>query len=113
VEFLNEQMDPAEVLAIEIKQFVGQNLKTLVPRVIGQTAIAEQKKRSARPSRQWDEQSFFEEMERKGGSESVRIARRILEWVRPKVTRIWWGRGSTAGTFIPVLEYGGANHQLF
>jgi hypothetical protein len=34
VEFLNSQMDPAEVLAIEVKQFVGENLKTLVPRVL-------------------------------------------------------------------------------
>lgn len=39
VEFLNGQMDPAEVLAVEIKQYVSQdsNLKTLVPRVVGQT----------------------------------------------------------------------------
>jgi hypothetical protein len=32
-------MDPAEVLAVEIKQYASQdsNLKTLVPRVVGQT----------------------------------------------------------------------------
>jgi hypothetical protein len=36
VEFLNRQMDPAEVLAVEIKQYVGEGLKTLVPEVIGQ-----------------------------------------------------------------------------
>ena len=35
VEFLNDQMDPAEVLAVEIKQFVGSGIQTLVPRVIG------------------------------------------------------------------------------
>lgn len=35
VEFLNEQMNPAEVLAMEIKQYTGQNLKTLVSRVVG------------------------------------------------------------------------------
>jgi len=38
VEFLKEQMDPAEVLAVEIKQFVGEDLKTLVPHVVGQTS---------------------------------------------------------------------------
>ena len=38
IEFLNEQMDPAEVLGVEIKQYVGEGMKTLVPRVIGQTA---------------------------------------------------------------------------
>ena len=36
-EFLNEITDPTEVLAVEIKHYVGQGLKTLVPRVIGQT----------------------------------------------------------------------------
>ena len=40
VEFLNSQMDPAEVLAVEIKQYLGETLKTLVPRVFGQTAEA-------------------------------------------------------------------------
>lgn len=44
VEFLNGQMGPAEVLAIEIKQFVGEGMKTLVPRVIGQTETARRKK---------------------------------------------------------------------
>ena len=44
IEFLNEQMDPAEVLGIEIKQYVGQGVKTLVPRLIGQTIEAQQKK---------------------------------------------------------------------
>ena len=46
VEFLNEQMDPAEVLAVEVQQYVntGENVpKTLVPRVFGQL----QKKRLA------------------------------------------------------------------
>lgn len=47
VEFLNKQMDPAEVLAVEIKQYVGQGIKTLVPRVMGQTAEAEVKKKKS------------------------------------------------------------------
>ena len=46
VEFLNEQMDPAEVLAVEVRQYVGQGVKTLVPRVVGQTAEAQQRKSS-------------------------------------------------------------------
>jgi hypothetical protein len=46
VEFLNLQMDPAEVLAIEVEQFVGRGLRTLVPRIIGQTAEAQRRKRT-------------------------------------------------------------------
>ena len=40
VEFLNRQMSPAEVLAVEIKQFTSERdsmVRTLVPRVIGQS----------------------------------------------------------------------------
>lgn len=41
IEFLNERMSPTEVLGIEIKQYVGGgNLKTLVPRIVGQTEEA-------------------------------------------------------------------------
>jgi hypothetical protein len=35
VEFLNEQMNPSEVLAVEVRQYVGNGPKTLVPRVYG------------------------------------------------------------------------------
>lgn len=45
VEFLNTQMDPAEVLAVEIRQYASGSLKTLVPRVMGQSTEAQQKKR--------------------------------------------------------------------
>ena len=38
VEFLNEQMPDVEVLAVEIKQYRGASLATLVPQVIGRTA---------------------------------------------------------------------------
>lgn len=44
IEFLNVQMSPAEVLGVEIRQYAGQNLKTLVPSVIGQTTEAQQRK---------------------------------------------------------------------
>jgi hypothetical protein len=113
VEFLNAQMDPAEVLAIEIRQFVGQNLKTLVPRVIGQTATAEQKKRTTRQTKQWDEPSFFQELENRRGKDEVAVARKILEWARSRVTRVWWGKGSTVGSFVPVFNHKRIDFQLF
>src|SRR5258707_4626638 len=47
VEFLNEQMGRTEVLAVEIKQFIGKGQTGLVPRVIGQTAKAQDKKGKA------------------------------------------------------------------
>lgn len=40
VEFLNEQMDRTEVLAVEVRQFAGESHKTLVPRALGRTCAA-------------------------------------------------------------------------
>lgn len=40
VEFLNEQMTTVEVLALEVKQYLGSNQKVLVPRLVGRTEAA-------------------------------------------------------------------------
>jgi len=115
VEFLNEQMDSAEVLAIEIRQFAGPSVQTLVPRVIGQTAEAESRKggSGSASKRQWDESTFFAEMLSRHGAPTTDVARQILQWARAHVSRVWWGRGSTNGSFVPVQEVGDDNHQLF
>jgi hypothetical protein len=73
VEFLNEQMDPAEVLALELRQFQGEGLKTIVPTLYGQTEEAKQKK-TVRAARQWDEASIFAEIERRHGAEKAHPA---------------------------------------
>lgn len=112
VEFLNEQMDPAEVLVVEIKQYANESIQTLVPRVVGQTAKSKQKK-EPRPKRKWDEESFFQELEDRQGNEAAKVARRILEWAKPKVTPIYWGEGIRSGSFVPILNHKGTDHQLF
>lgn len=114
VEFLNEQMDPAEVLAVEVKQFVGHGIKTLVPKVIGQTAGSDRKRPGgAAEPRKWDEASFFQHLEARRGAGEVGVAKEILEWARPKVTRVWWGEGSQSGSFVPILNHKDRDHQLF
>ncbi len=113
VEFLNRQMDPAEVLAIEIKQYVGSEIKTLVPTVVGQTAEEQQRKSGPRTSRQWDEASFFEVLRQSRPAVEVEVARRILEWARTRNLRVWWGKGLQIGSFVPVLDLPGVSHQLF
>ena len=104
VEFLNEQMDPAEVLAVEIKQYSGRTLKTLVPRVVGQTAEAQQKKTSGE-ERQWDEVSFFQELETRCGKDAAEAARKILRWALTQHLEIWWGKGKKSGSLIPWFKH--------
>jgi hypothetical protein len=115
VEFLNVQMDPAEVVAVEIRQYVGQGRTTLVPRVIGQTAEAQQKKtRRTSAAQQWDEASFFQALGARYGTEGVETARTLLTWGREKTQQVWWGRGSRNGSFFPLFEHPlGQWHWLF
>jgi len=111
VEFLNGQMDPAEVLAVEIKQFVGPGLRTLVPRLIGKTAEAEQKKGGSRPGvKQWDEVSFFQDLQERRGEKEVNAARAILNWAKTNLSRLSWGRGNKNGSCFPVLDHKGQWH---
>ena len=49
IEFLNDQMDKAEVLGIELVQYAGSDIKALVPRLIGQTEMIRQKKQTGGP----------------------------------------------------------------
>lgn len=114
VEFLNGQMDPAEVLAIEIKQYVGSGVKTLVPRVIGQTAEAQRAKVGAgQPGRQWDEPSFLEDLKRGRNPEEAQVANKILRWARQHKMDEQWGRGKVDGSFVPVLKHAGREHKPF
>lgn len=114
IEFLNEQMDPAEVLAVEIKQFIGQGMKTLVPKVIGQTAAAKGRKiRATRPERQWDEESFFEELNQAADKSSMAVARRLLDWAKERQLRIWWGKGQQIGSFFPLYDNDNGKNFLF
>lgn len=114
VEFLNGQMDPAEVLAIEVKQFVGEGMKTLVPRVVGQTETARRKKDIGRAEvRQWDEASFFDDLRGKRGEREVAVARRLLKWANSRGLRIWWGRGKGDGSFLPVYDNRFGKNFLF
>ena len=115
VEFLNEKMNGVEVLAVEIKQFVGPQMKTLVPRVIGQTAKAVTQKTANAVSsggRQWDEITFFEDMTVRGNAKATQATRDILNWVRSESIDVWWGAGKRYGSCVPHFQHNGRNNQL-
>ena len=92
IEFLNEHMQDVEVLGVEMPQYVGAGLTTIVPKVIGKTSVAEQTK-SLTGGRQWDEASFFSEIEELSRS-NAEVARRLLNWAQSKEkVRVEYGTG--------------------
>ena len=114
VEFLNEQMDPAEVLAVEIRQYAAEGFQTLVPSVIGQTAEAQARKGIGRGEDiQWDEGSFFAKLGENHGTGEVRVAKALVEWATTHASRVYWGKGKSTASFVPILRHKNVDHQLF
>jgi hypothetical protein len=96
VEFLNQQMDPAQVLALELRQFEGQGLRTLVPRVYGQTEEAQAKKSSGVSTRRvWDKETFLAELDRKCDAQARSIAGKIAQWMEDRADSVRYGTGAT------------------
>jgi hypothetical protein len=113
VEFLNGQMNPAEVIAIEVKQYLAADgTKTLVPRVIGQTAEVEVRKgrRIDRERRIWDESSLFSELQDERGPEEARVTRDLYDWTLARGWRPRFGAGKRYGSWTPVLTATGVQH---
>lgn len=115
IEFLNEQMGQAEVLGVEVRQFVGDGIKTMVPTLIGQTAAAQQAKGSGARSLadRWDEARILEEMEKSHGVDVARVTQELIDWSKQVFSRIWWGWGKQYGSFVPILQYGGYKWRFF
>jgi hypothetical protein len=59
VEFLNAKMNDVEVLAVEVKQFLGKGQRAMVPRVIGITEATRRAKQDS-PRRMTNREEFLE-----------------------------------------------------
>ena len=112
VEFLNEQMDPVEVLAVEIRQFVSEEgIRMISPLILGQSAKAEMRK-GTQPKRKWNEIEFMAELGR-NSPDDVHTAKALLQWARDNRMRIWWGEGKKLGSYFPMFDLDGNNYYTF
>lgn len=62
IEFLNAQMPGVEVLGIELRQYVTEDLRVLVPRLVGQTEYARREKSRVSRGTPLTQQEFLELM---------------------------------------------------
>jgi hypothetical protein len=104
IEFLNPQLNRTTLLAIEVKQYIGPGgrPRTLVPRVIGQTAASEELKGIRSPARPWDEESFAQAVRIAAPSRAA-VFEDLLGWSHDMGAAIGYGRGPTYGTARPRL----------
>jgi hypothetical protein len=83
VEFLNEQMRPAEVLALELEQFVNPDgFRTLVPRLFGNTQRAEASKSIKEVPQPISELEWLDILQDKKGKEIRKCAEEAINWFR-------------------------------
>jgi hypothetical protein len=79
VEFLNEQMNPAVILALELRQFAGGGIRTFVPVVFGQTQRAVQEKKMSAPGPNLTKDAFFNELQARTGDATANIVHQIFD----------------------------------
>jgi hypothetical protein len=84
VEFLNEKMSDIEVLAVEVKQFIGDGQKAIVPRVLGVTETTREGKRTLGLTNRI-------EFLRKCEPEASQFFTRILDIAGQRGHTVYWG----------------------
>jgi len=98
VEFLNEQMSPALVQAVEVSQFTGPEGQgqMLLARLIGETEAAKRTKTTA-TRRRWDKESWMAALAERRPAEEALAADRVFDWAEthdPRL-RVKFGKGGT------------------
>lgn len=112
VAFLNRQMRSSEMLAIELRQYIGQGVQAFVPDVIVKPeALAGNSMRGTIGMQSpWTEERFMAALSSRSGSAAVGIAMAILEWGKRTMSTIEYGRGTRDGSLLPILMWKGTDY---
>jgi hypothetical protein len=107
-------LNPAAVLAIEIKQFIGSSVMTLVPTVIGQTGRAGTIRAAAQArGGPWNRESLLAALRDRNGGEAGTVAARLLDWREVHLPYFWWGTGKRDGSCFVGLSRNGRGNFPF
>ena len=108
VEFMNVQMSPAEVLAVELRQYQGGGLRTLAPIVLGQTqeAIEQKSGAGAKPRRLWDEPRVLDALSAGGDPAIAATAMALVAWMRANADRVVFNDAPSYGCMSAEFNVG-------
>lgn len=103
VDFLNKQMERAEVLLVEARQYEQKGIKIVTPILFGYTEEARQVKKTVSVTtgqrRRWDKESFFQDARERLTEEQVNSIKQLLDKSQDLKCELSWGTGKTAGSF--------------
>ncbi len=114
VSFLNAQMDPAQVVAVRIRQYAGAGLKVVVPELLGEPSPAPPRKSaSTRPKRSPTPAAFFATMESRRGVWEAAVAHRLTGWASHAGMRLIWDRDTIENLVHFVMTQDEHDYRLF
>lgn len=104
VDFLNRQMERAEVLLVEARQYELNKQRVVAPMLFGYTEQARQVKRFVTVNtpgsrKKWDMSSFMAEVRNKLGNQHADLIEAIHKNFQDIGYDISWGSGSITGSF--------------
>jgi hypothetical protein len=114
VEFLNRQVQSTEVYAVEVPQYTGGGMRTLVPRVLNPSVLqADRRAAVAGRGELWTAERFYQDLAERNGPEAVPVFRQIHEWAEAQ-SRLaaFFGRGRSDGS-IKILFKRGSDATIY
>jgi len=108
IEFMNRQMQLSEVYAVEVRQYVGLGLKTLVPRVLNSSVLQADRRAAATGSVEpWTRDRFYSDLLTRRGEQAVTVLRKVDEWgqAQPRVATLF-GEGKFDGSIQITHKHG-------
>ncbi len=104
VEFLNEQLNQTQVIAVEVRRYVepGTGRISLAPRIIGETEVARRVKSAGGGARRhrWTEEQFYAQMEEAFEPELAERMIALYEHAMANGSRRTFGHGKRASATV-------------
>lgn len=89
------------VVAVEIRQYVGEGVTVHVPRVVGHSMTTQDRAKSSENRLRWDEAKFFEHARDCSGVDATKLIRGLYDACVACGVRIGWGTEAQHGSFSP------------
>ena len=106
VDFLNRQMERAEVLLVEAQQYEIDGRRLVIPSLFGYTEEARRAKRQdpAASRKSWNKESFFADASNRLGEGQLKALERLFQFAHEQGFEIRWGAGQMGSFKVAVPE---------
>jgi hypothetical protein len=94
IEFLNSQFARAEVVAVEVRQWRGEGVDTLVSDVIGRTAAADALHKGGQTARHVTREEFFAALRARCTSQDADGVEALISWCETREGWVTFGTGT-------------------